>query len=260
MSSAFRGADRRRRNSLGLWRSLCLASGLAVVVVALASPLDSLAHELFAAHMAQHMLLVACAAPLIALGRPWQVIARAAPRGMVRSVARAARPLRRGRRRLPIAAVALGVLAIHVGAVWAWHVPALYAVALERPAVHALSHASLLATAIVFWSFLIAAGRRGGLGRGVGIAIAFGAAAGTGILGALLTFATTPLYPEHVGPAAERGMTPIGDQQLGGLLMWIPGGMVYLVAVLALLVGLLSPAEPRARRTATVRSERIAGT
>jgi putative membrane protein len=244
MSSAYRASDRRRATYR--WRSFALASGLAVILVALASPLDALAHELFSAHMAQHMLLVACAAPLIALARPGATLARGAPRALARAAARAVRPLRRGRRRLAAPIWAAAVLALHVGAIWIWHAPPVYEVVLRQPAIHALSHAVLFATALLFWSCLVAAGRRGGVGYGAAIALAFGAAAGTGILGALLTFATTPLYPAHAGPAAEWGMTVLGDQQLGGLLMWVPGGTVYLVAALVLVVRLLDAAEPRA--------------
>jgi putative membrane protein len=256
----WRAGRRSHSPAAGPWRAACFAAGLIVVCVAIVSPLDALAHSLFSAHMAQHMLLIAVAAPLIVLARPVSVLARGAPRTLTRLVARLARPLRRGCRRLAPAAWALAVLGVHVGAVWVWHVPPVYAVTLASPAAHAVAHATLLATALLFWGCLIASGRAAGVGRGAAIAIAFGAAAGTGVLGALLTFTATALYPEHGAPAAEWGMTALADQQLGGLLMWVPGGTVYLIAAVVLVIRLLDGAEDVARPSVPGTPRGVGGT
>lgn len=252
-----RGAPEGSGGALG--RAACFAAGLAAVAIAIVSPLDAVGHSLLSAHMAQHALLVAVAAPLIALSRPWPVLARGLPRPSARLGSRLWRPLRRARRRLPVAGWALLVLALHVGAVWLWHTPAVYALALESPALHALSHATLFAAALLFWAVLVAAGRRAGVGRAAGIALAFGAAAGTGILGALLAFAATPLYPEHAAGAAAWDISLIADQQLGGVLMWVPGGTVYLIAVVALLLRLLDDGE-RGPGAVAASSGKMAGT
>jgi putative membrane protein len=218
------------------WQAVAFAAGLAAVAAAVAPPLDGLAHELFSAHMLQHLLLLLVAAPLLALGRPLLPLLWALPPAWRRRLG----PLvSAGRRLAGTASWPLVTIVLHAGVVWAWHVPILYEAALASPAVHALEHATMLGTALLFWSAVVASGAHGRLGQAAAVLVVFGTAVQSGGLGALLTFARSPLYPTHEAAALARGADPLADQQLAGLLMWIPGGMVYIgAAALLLLLGL----------------------
>jgi len=224
------------------WQAWSAAAGWLVLVIALVSPLDALGGALFSAHMAQHELLMAVAAPLLVLGRPLVAILWALPPRWRRAAGRwaGARPVRSAWRALtrPSAAWAL-----HAVAIWAWHAPRLYDAAVVRESVHALQHACFLGTALLFWWSLMhapAARRR----YGVAVLYLFATAVHTTALGAVLALATHPLYPVYASTAAW-GLTPLEDQQLAGLIMWVPGGVVYLIAALGFMVAWLRRSEAR---------------
>jgi cytochrome c2 len=191
--------------------------------------------------MAQHTLLIAVAAPLIVLGRPVLVSLWALPRAtrrrltnlaVVRGCARAAQPR-------PVAAFAL-----HATALWAWHLPALYQASLTNDLVHALQHASFLLTALLFWAAFLNVRERS-RSYGAGVLYTFATAAHTSILGALITLAPVAWYARYAETAHAWGLTPLEDQQLAGLIMWVPGGLLYTVLALALLAAWLREAEQR---------------
>src|SRR5690349_8785855 len=200
-------------------RIAATAAGLATIAIALLSPLDALAASSVTAHMAQHTLLILVAAPLLALGRPLAVAGAALPRWP-----RAGRVLGAPRPAL--------ACATHALALWAWHLPPLYDVALEHAWVHALAHATLLGTAMLLWSSVTR-----GRARITGALWLFVTAFHAGALGALLALSSRPWF---VGAALD-------DQQLGGLLMWVPAGALLTAIALALLAGWL-----RAGRDATL--------
>jgi putative membrane protein len=217
------------------WRVGAFGAALGTLFIALVSPLDALGGALFAAHMVQHVLLIAVAAPLLVLGVPRRVLPWGLPPGPGRRLgARLGRGWAHlshlaGRWRLSHLLVAW---ALHAIAIWIWHVPALYGAALAGVAIHALEHLTFLGTALLLWSASF--GRMGG-GRGAspgpgGVLAVFATAMHSGALGALMTFATTPWYPEHATGAAAWGLTGLEDQQLAGLIMWLPGGFLYLLA------------------------------
>ncbi|GJG86014.1 hypothetical protein tb265_11950 [Gemmatimonadetes bacterium T265] len=228
------------------WRAWAYAAGLAAIAVALLTPLDAVSDALFTAHMGQHLLLILVAAPLLAAGVPALGMLWALPERARRRAGRAwaARPrLRAGLALL----VAPGVAAsLHVGSVLVWHLPAPYDWALRRPAVHALEHVTLLGAAALFWWPVVRpAPRRGARRFGDGAQLLYVAAAGVpmGLLGAALTFAARPWYAGHYGTTAAWGLTPLEDQQLAGVVMWVPAGLVYLGAASALFVRWLRGAE-----------------
>jgi putative membrane protein len=208
--------------SVSRWQAALFYLGLPTIVVALESPLDPMAHQLFAAHMVQHLLLMLVAAPLLVLGVPLLSLIWAAPDP--------SRP-RLGKlfllRRAPIGVA----FALHSVALWLWHIPQLYDVALSEDWVHGLEHVSFLGSAGLFWWVLLHGGRTG---AGVGVLFVFGLALESTILGALLTFAGGPWYTAHLTSTATWGLSAVEDQQLAGLIMWIPGGLVYLASALAL--------------------------
>src|SRR6185503_10622658 len=140
----------------------------------------------------------------------------------------------------PIAAWAL-----HGAAIWIWHAPALYEWAVRNESVHALQHLMFVGTSALFWWGLLY-GRYGRAGYGAAVFYVFLTVVHTGILGAMVTFAPTPLYPIYAAPAAAHGIDALVDQQRAGLLMWIPAGFVMTLLGLALFAAWLGESERRA--------------
>lgn len=221
-------------------QAACLGAGLLALAVALLSPLDTVGAVLFSAHMLQHMVLMLVAAPLLALGLPGYTLLWALPPRVRQGLARVwqARGLRPW---LQVLGSPLVLLVLHTAAVWAWHLPALYNAALASNAVHALEHACFLGTALLFWWRV-----RTGAGSGAALLYVFAAALQSGVLGVLITLAPTAWYPVQARGAEGWGLTALEDQQLAGLLMWVPGNVVYLVAALGLTLAWLRAAEQRA--------------
>jgi putative membrane protein len=239
------GRRSRRLGGLGRARVGAFSAAFAALVAALVSPIDRLGGVLFSAHMVQHMLLMLVAAPLLVLGAPRAVLLWGLPRGarvLLGSLWRSTfRPIGRVLLRPEVAWV------LHALAVWLWHVPRLYEAALENDAIHLLEHASFLGTALLFWGVCVRAGGRRGMGLGMAILYIFTTAVQGGALGALVTFAPRAWYAVHQEGPAFFGLTPLEDQQLAGLLMWVPGGVVYLAAALVAFVAWLRRAEALAR-------------
>ena len=228
------------------WQAGAFAAGWLVLAIALVSPLHELGEALFSAHMAQHELLMAVAAPLLVLGRPVVPFLWGLPMAWRRTAGHWAStaPVRATWLALTLPSVAWTV---HAVAIWAWHAPALYDAAVTSDAVHALQHASFLGSALLFWWALIH-GRNGRLRYGASVLYIFTTALHTTALGAVLSLASRPLYPAYAATAVW-GLTPLEDQQLAGLIMWVPAGIAYLVAALALMAGWLQEAERRTARS-----------
>jgi putative membrane protein len=233
----FRGVRRLWRSAetgrgVRRWESAAYASGWATLFVALVSPLHPLGRVLFSAHMMQHELLMLVAAPLLVLGRPSVAFLWAMPVGWAREVGAWGRAawFRRPWRALtnPFAA-----WAVHALALWVWHVPALFQATIDNEWVHTAQHLSFFLSALLFWWALLR-GREGLKGYGAAVLYLFTTSIHSGALGALITFASSVWYPAYAGTTGEWGLTPLEDQQLGGLIMWIPAGLVYIFAGLAL--------------------------
>jgi cytochrome c oxidase assembly factor CtaG len=201
------------------------AAAWTTLVVALVSPLDALSDRLFAAHMIQHELLMVVAAPLAVLGSPlvaarWALPSTARP-GVVNWLRR-----RRRARVWAIAASPAAVWLLHAAALWVWHMPALFDAALASDGVHAAQHLCFFGTALLFW-WGLSADAYGRGAYGVGVLYVFTTAVHSGLLGALLTFSPRIWYPAYAHTTAAFGLTPLEDQQLGGLIMWVPAGLIY---------------------------------
>ena len=209
----------------------CFAAGWAVLATALASPLHALGAELLAAHMVQHELIMVVAAPLLVLGRPLVPWLFALPVSWRHGLGRWSR----GSAVRPAWAVAsrpVVAFALHAAAILVWHVPAAYQATLRSDAAHALQHASFLATALLFWQALLHPPTRAR--HGPAVLYLFATSLYTGGLGALLALSPTPWYPAYGAAGAPWGYTPLEDQQLAGLIMWMPGAAAYLAAALGL--------------------------
>jgi cytochrome c oxidase assembly factor CtaG len=216
------------------WRNASFLGGTTVVAGALVSPLDQAADVSVAAHMVQHLLLVAVGAPLLALGRPLAVLGVAG--SPARPIARRAAPLVRRLLERPV-----HVWTLHTAVLWLWHLPRPYMAALSDPRVHALEHLTLLAAGVLFWLVIVEPGLPARLGSAPAACYLFGAAMQCGVLGALLTLSDTPWYPASASVGAE----PLVDQQLAGVLMWVPASLVYLGATLAVVARPLRVANGR---------------
>lgn len=207
-------------------RTLALLGAVAMVALALLSPIDALSRgTLFSAHMLQHMLLVLGAPPLALLACPRTT----------------GRPHLGPPRRPP----AFGCWALGVGAMWLWHVPALCDAAAASAAVHALQTLSLLAMGAAYWWPIVGPRLDQRLQELPAIAYLFTACLACTLLGVSLAFAPVEVCSVYAHPAdpmhalallrGRWGLTPAVDQQLGGLLMWVPGCTVYAGSILAML-------------------------
>jgi putative membrane protein len=214
------------------WR---FAGGWATLFVALVTPLDALGDESFAAHMLQHELLMVVAAPLLVTARPLEAWTWALPPAWRHALGNALHA-EGWRRAWGFAAEPVGAWTLHAAALWLWHVPRLFEAALANEALHVTQHTCFLGSALLFWWSVLA--RRTRQAEGVAVASLFTTMMHTGVLGALLTFAPTVWYGHYAG-AASLGLSALEDQQLGGLLMWVPAGLVYIATGLAIVASWL---------------------
>ncbi len=205
-------------------------AGVFVLLFAQCSPLDALGDTyLFSAHMIQHLLLLLIVPPLLVLGIPAWLAERwlAVPR--VRRAERLARQ--------PAIAWSLGI-----GAMSIWHAPTLYTATLAHADIHIFEHLCFLATGVIFWWPVCAPLPTSRYAPLSAMLYLFTAAIAGSVLGIMLTFAPPGLYPAYLHPVDTRGflllirdgwgVSPAVDQQLGGLIMWVPGGLVYLSAII----------------------------
>jgi putative membrane protein len=235
-----------RGHGIGVRQSLFFGAGWLSLFVALVSPLHPWGEVLFSVHMTQHEVLMLFAAPLVVLGRPQVATAWAIPvswKCEAREVIKS-RVVRSSWRFLtkPLAA-----WAIHAAALWVWHIPFLFEATLKSDLVHACQHASFFGSAMIFWWSIIF-GTRGASTNGAGVLYLFTTSIHSGLLGVILTLTNRVLYPSYSEYSAAWGLTPIEDQQIGGLIMWIPAGIVYIIAALIMFTGWLRESENSVRR------------
>ena len=230
--------NRRGLNARFWW------AGLAVIAVALLSPLDALSDDLFAAHMVQHLLLIMIAAPLLVLGEPTLALLWALPLRGRRAVGAWWRTASGAQSAWHLLSAPLAAFTVHVVAVWAWHLPRLYALAVRSPVMHAFEHVVFLVTAMLFWRVVLDRRARNRLGAGPSVIYLFGAALQSTVLGAAISLAPHPWYTAHLGTTRMYGLSPLEDQQLAGLIMWVPAGVVYIVAMILVVLPVLRERVP----------------
>jgi len=226
-----RSANSRR---LRLRHAVVFVAGWTALAVALASPLHALGQRVFTAHMIEHELLMAVAAPLLIASYPAAVLMWALPLKLRKALGGIgqSRSLRIvwGQISRPAAATML-----HGVAIWIWHVPALFEAALGQGILHYLQHASFFGTGLLFWSALLP--RRRSEACGGAVAHLFLTTLHTGLLGVLLVVSPKLWYPANAGGSQLWNLTSLEDQQLAGLVMWVPASLIYGGAAL-FLVGL----------------------
>jgi putative membrane protein len=232
----FWSGRRRARARRDPRRAVFFALALLSLAIALLSPLDALAEALASAHMVQHLLLTLIAAPLLALSVPGATLLRGMPSVVRRTTGRWRGRLRLTPRNTAWVRHPAAALLLYVGTLWFWHGAVPYDAALASGVVHGLSHATYLATGVLFWRVIVDSARGRGISPGLGVLLAFAAAMQSVFLSALLTFARSPWYSGYAETTAPWGLEQLTDQQLAGAVMWLPGGLVYLGTALALLV------------------------
>lgn len=254
-----RGWWRMRGRAIGWIEALCFAAGILSLVIALESPLDKLGEDLFCVHMAQHLTLMLVSAPLLVRARPLIAFLWAMPRGTRRWFGRWW-----GSGADRVFAVLTSPISVWLwfcGLFAFWHIPGPYSWALRHEPVHVLEHLCFFVSAFAFWSVVIEPSGRRRLGYGASLLFVATAAVLSGLPGALMVLTQRPFYPVHAGGAIRWGLSLIEDQQLAGLIMWIPAGFAYLVAILWLFVCWLRAAERRSeqrlRRAATASAAMI---
>jgi len=220
-------------------RGRLFAAGMIVLTVALVSPLHEAGERSFAAHMAEHELLMLVAAPLLVLAEPLAIMLWAWPLPIRRAIgamaAGVAAPWR-------LATGPVAATLVQAAALWLWHVPALFDRALAREGWHLAQHLSFLIAALLFWTAMFH--RR--TARAMAALCLVATSIVSGALGALMAFATSPWYPGYSRLGmAPFGLTPAEDQQIAGLLMWVPGGLIHAGAALIAMRGLLREERPR---------------
>lgn len=228
-----------RRPAVPAWRAAIFLAGEASLVAALVSPLDALSGTLLSAHMAQHLLLVSVAPPLLVLGRPEVVCFFGLAKGVRRWLARD-RLVRCVLSPLAVAARPLPATVLHGAALWVWHLPGPFEAAAAVPGLHWLEHLCFFGTALLFWHALIAcAGRAAAAAAGALAALV--TLLHSAVLSALMTLSPQVLYANATAWAPLWGLSPLEDQQLAGVLMWVPAGAAYLAAGLVCAARLLVP-------------------
>ena len=219
-----------RSKIFGGLRYAAFAVGIVTLFVALISPFDALDDQLFSAHMVQHLALLLIAPPLLVFGRPPLACLWAFPLPARRALGRIW--LRSGLRRAAHALMSpLCVWILCSAVLWFWHLPVPYGWALGNESIHAFEHVCFFVSSLTFWSLVLEplGSRRMGYASTLLFVATFGIQ--NGLLGALLTFAGRPLYTAHLSTTAAWGLSPLEDQQLAGLIMWIPASLIHLTTL-----------------------------
>jgi putative membrane protein len=241
------------------WRSGCFYAALAVLAVALASPIEVLSEQLFWVHMVQHVLLMMVAAPLLVVASPWVRLWRSLPldsrRWLARGLSHGARtaPLRVLSRELgrPVASfLAFSVVLL------SWHVPSMFDATLRSGTLHALEHTLFFTTAVMFWKQAIPSPPlHARLADAQRVVFCIGGMIVSWALAVVLALAPHPLYSVYAHEAGRPGgISALADQQLAAGIMWVPGSVTFLLVVFVYVHRWLAPAStgnPRAPRLAS---------
>lgn len=240
------GRGQGRRSLGAVWRPLSYTAGLVVISLALMSPLDVLVQQLFFMHMIQHLLLIMIAPVLLLLPNPlpyilWGLPGRArlavggALNRLIHKQSATGRLLRK-------VTGPLAVWFIMIAFIIGWHDPGMYNAALRSELVHDLEHLTMFVAGMLFWWTVTGAGPRlhKNLSRPAKVAFVIAAIPPNMALGAALAFSQQPIYTYYSDMPRLWGISVLDDQRLSGIIMWIPGSMMYFMAALALIFMILS--------------------
>ena len=238
-----------RRAQFPVWRLGSFLLGLATIWVAVASPLDGFADVLLSAHMAEHLLLMSFAAPLLLLGCPVVPLFRGLPRWVIVQLLG---PLIRIEvlRRFGHVLIAPLVAWLAMNLVFlGWHVPAAYDFALENERWHEFEHMCFLGTSILFWWPIVRPWPTPESYAGwlLPLYLAMADIVNT-VLSAFLAFCDRPVYPYYLREPNPFDISPLSDQRAGAVVMWVIGSLVFLIPAVVITVRLLQgEGRPRVR-------------
>lgn len=240
-----------RWHARAVWRPIAYISGLLILGIALMSPIDVLASQLFTFHMVQHVLLVMVIPPLLLLANPLPFSLWGLPksaRSQAGGLLRRKSPFRRGLKRLTGAGL---VWMAFVIVYWGWHDPNAYDLALRSALVHDLEHITFFVVSLLFWWHAIGAGPRihQPMSQGVRFAYLLSAIPISMVAGLAITFATEPIYSYYEAMPRLWGISVMDDQRIAGVIMWVVGGMMYLVAALIIAARWLQTEEAKSALT-----------
>jgi putative membrane protein len=238
-----------RGRGISIWAAASFILGWMTLTIALLSPIARLSDLLFSVHMTQHALLMLVGAPLMAFGQPMLAFLWAFGDARRERIARACRGEAVAAAWAAVSAP-LSIFVIHAAVLWLWHIPAWFEAALRNDSIHAVQHLSFVVAASLFWWAMVH-GRYGRIGYGLSVVYVFLTALHSGALGALLTFGPTVWYADYTARAGGSHHAALADQQLAGLLMWVPAGVIFIVLGLALFAAWMGEAERRVRLGAT---------
>ena len=209
--------------------------GLAALVAAIISPIDQHAEQQFSLHMVQHMILIVIVAPMLVAARPGATLLLGLPSSLTRALGGVWRRLHGLQARLRWLASPGLAWVVHAATLWLWHIPGPFEAALETRWVHDLEHFTFLATALWFWWTIAELIRSRSAKVGVAFFSLFTMALQSGLLGVLITFSRLPWYPTYADLAPLLHIDALADQQLAGVIMWVPAGTVYFAAGIVIL-------------------------
>jgi cytochrome c oxidase assembly factor CtaG len=224
------------------WQAACYAAGWLTLAGALVSPLHWLGEHLFTFHMIEHEIVMAVSAPLFVLARPIGAFLWALPKRVRVQVSgllhgRSVRAAWRWMTHPRVATLAHGL------AIWVWHAPALFDAAVRDVTMHRLQHLSFFVTALLFWWSMLRTADRGSAAWHIFVTMLH-----TSVLGALMALAPRVLYQAQTLQAPAWGLTPLEDQQLAGVVMWVPAGTIYAGAALAFIALWIKDSSARLER------------
>lgn len=205
-------------------QAAAFGAGWVALVAALVWPLDAFGGWSLAAHMAQHMILMALAPPLLVVGMAGAVWLAALPAAMARRLGSPLRGHAAGLARNAMVATCVQALVM-----WGWHLPVAMDAALRHDLVHYAMHFSFLGAGLWFWTTLHGSLREPSFGAGAALIAIVATMMQMGLLSALITFASQPRYEYYLARAPQIGLTALEDQQLAGLIMWVPAALPYLI-------------------------------
>jgi putative membrane protein len=218
------------------WQHASFLGGILVLFLALISPLHAISESLFSVHMLQHVLIMDVAAPLLVLSFPLLPCLFALPVSARRAIgqwwAAGAGGLQSAWHWISRPAV---VWCVAAGIVWLWHMPIFYMAAVRQDWIHALEHGCFLGSACLFWWTVVSTFGRHPERRWAAVLFLITYTLQDTLLGALIILAPQPWYPIYAASAQAFSITPLADQQLAGLVMGIPDGTIYLMAIFLLL-------------------------
>jgi cytochrome c oxidase assembly factor CtaG len=229
------------------WRPAAFLSGLVVLGLALMSPIDTLSGELFFMHMIQHLLIVAVAAPLLWLADPFPFFMWGLPAGLRKEVGRLLSRDSALRHALRILTNPGLVLLAFISVLLMWHDPQLYGAAQGNSIVHDVEHISYFVTSMAYWWLIIGAAPRirPRLSRGMRVGMLLAMVPVVDLTGIVIALSTKPIYPYYVNRPRLWGYSVMEDQMLSGIIMWIPGSMMYILGALLLIYKMLGREEEK---------------